>query len=123
MTMFVTVAPAIMVEQLGPLAGMGRSWRLTKSRFWPVMGIALLTGVLASLLGSILGTPFSLIALGIGYHWGWILLSLSGIVTALVTYPFVAIVSTLIYFDLRIRKEGFDLQMIASALAREHVTQ
>ena len=120
MTLFVAVAPAIVVERLGPLAGMGRSWRLTKSRFWPTMGVALLTGLLASVLGSILGTPFSLAALAIGYHWGWILLAIGSILTALVTYPFVAIVATLIYFDLRIRKEGFDLQMIAAALTREN---
>ena len=57
-------------------------------------------------------------ALAIGFHWGWIIVSASSIVAALITQPFVAIVATLIYFDLRIRKEGFDLQMIAAALAR-----
>ena len=40
------------------------------------------------------------------------------ILPALVTMPLVAIVATLVYFDLRIRNEGFDLQMIAAELAR-----
>jgi hypothetical protein len=35
-----------------------------------------------------------------------------------VTTPFVSILATLVYFDLRIRNEGFDLQMIAADLAR-----
>jgi MFS family permease len=118
MTMFVSVAPAIVVERLGPLRGMARSWRLSAARFWPVMGIALLSGLLASMLGNILVTPFTFAAFAIGYHWGWILIALSTIVASLITQPFVAIVATLIYFDLRIRKEGFDLEMIAAALAR-----
>ena len=118
MTLFVVVAPAIVVERLGPIAGMARSWRLTTARFFPVMGVALLAGLLSYILGQILVTPFTFVALAIGFHWGWIIVSASSIVAALITQPFVAIVATLIYFDLRIRKEGFDLQMIAAALAR-----
>lgn len=118
MAMFVLVAPAIVVERLGPLAGIRRSWGLVKSRFWPTLGVALLSGLLASVLGSILGTPFSVVAALIGYHSGWILLGIGGVLSSLVTQPFVAIVATLLYFDGRIRKEGFDLQMIAAGLAR-----
>ena len=35
------------------------------------------------------------------------------VLTALVTTPIVAIVATLLYFDARIRNEGFDLQVMA----------
>ena len=54
----------------------------------------------------------------IGFRWGWILAAIGEILPALVTMPLVAIVATLVYFDLRIRTEGFDLQMIAAELAR-----
>ena len=31
-------------------------------------------------------------------------------------YPFVYVVMTVLYYDLRVRKEGFDLELLASAL-------
>jgi len=31
-------------------------------------------------------------------------------------YPIVSVVTTLIYYDLRVRKEAFDLEMMASEL-------
>jgi hypothetical protein len=105
MTFFLVTTPAVMVEELGPVQSMARSAGLVRTRFW-------------SLLGNILSTPFTVAALAVGYRWGWILAAIGGILPALVTTPFVAIVATLVYFDLRIRNEGFDLQMIAAELAR-----
>jgi hypothetical protein len=118
MTFFLVTTPAVMVEELGPIQAMARSVGLVRARFWPVMGIGIVSGLLASLLGNILSTPFTFAALAVGYRWGWILAAIGGILPALVTTPFVAIVATLVYFDLRIRNEGFDLQMIAAELAR-----
>ena len=118
MTFFLVTTPAVMVEELGPVQSMARSVGLVRTRFWQVMGVGIVSGLLASLLGNILSTPFTVAALAIGYRWGWILAAIGAILPALVTTPFVAIVATLVYFDLRIRNEGFDLQMIAAELAR-----
>ena len=64
MALFVLTAPAIVLEGLGPVAGMRRSWRLVKRRFWPVLGTALLGGLMASLAVSLVGLlPESLAAL------------------------------------------------------------
>lgn len=112
----VPVAPAIVVEQLGPIAGTRRSWSLVRHRIWSVLGVALLAGLIASILGQILGFIPSIAGLLIGLQGGWILLALGGILTALITQPIVAIVATLQYFDLRIRFEGFDLEVIAAEL-------
>jgi hypothetical protein len=118
MTFFLVTTPAVMVEELGPIQAMARSVALVRPRFWQVMGIGIVSGLLASFLGNILATPFAFGALAIGYRWGWILVAIGGILPALVTTPFVAIVATLVYFDGRIRNEGFDLQVIAAELAR-----
>jgi hypothetical protein len=107
-----------MLEEAGPVQAMARSVVLVRPRFWPVMAIGIGSGLLASVLGNILGTPFTLAALAVGYHWGWILAAVGTVLPALVTTPFVSILATLVYFDLRIRNEGFDLQMIAAELAR-----
>lgn len=117
MAFLICTTPAIMVEEAGPIKGMRRSFALVRPRFWPVLGIAVVSGLMASILSSILGTPFTAAAEAIGLHWGFILLAIGSIVPALVTAPFATIVATLVYFDARIRHEGFDLQMIARGLA------
>src|ERR1044072_5959823 len=97
---------------------MRRSWRLVKRRLWSVLGIALLAGFLANVLGQVLGFVPTMIALVVGLEWAWPLLAAGGCLSALTPAPFVAIVATLLYFDGRIRQEGFDLQLMADDLAR-----
>jgi hypothetical protein len=117
MTFFICTTPAVVIEGIGPIRSMRRSWALVRPRFWPVLGIAVVSGLLASFLTSILGTPFTFGAEFVGLRWGFILLAIGSILPALVASPFVSIVATLVYFDARIRHEGFDLQMIAKGLA------
>jgi hypothetical protein len=116
MALSVAVAPAVVVEELGPIQGVRRSWSLLRRRFWPVLGIALLAGLISNVLGQVLGVVPTFAGLIVGLEWGWILVAVGAILTALVTTPIVAIVATLQYFDARIRFEGFDLQVIASEL-------
>lgn len=118
MTAFVAVAPAIVVEELGPLEAMRRSVRLVRPGFWRVLGAALVSGLLAGILSGIVGAIPSTAALFVGMRHGWILLALGSILGGLVATPFIAIVATLIYFDGRIRGEGFDLQAMAAELER-----
>jgi hypothetical protein len=118
MTLFLVTTPVVMVEHARPIQAMARSVTLVRPRFWPVMAIGIGSGLVASFLGNILATPFSIAALAVGYRWGWILAAIGAIIPALITTPFVSILATLVYFDLRIRNEGFDLQMIAAELGR-----
>ncbi len=118
MALFVAVAPAIAVEGLGPIRAMKRSFRLVRPRLFPVLGVALLAGILASTVGSVLGGVPQVMALVVGLKWGWILLALGSVLSGLVSTPLVSIVATLIYYDGRIRQEGLDLQIMAADLAR-----
>lgn len=52
----------------------------------------------------------------IGYRWGFPLLALGNAATAVLVTPLTSVVATLVYFDLRIRQEGLDLQIIARDL-------
>ncbi len=117
MPLFVMVAPAISIEELGPIAGIGRSLRLASRRYWPVMGMVWLSAGLTYFLGQALRFVPSLIAALIGYHWGWILLASGNVLSALVTVSITVIIATLIYLDARIRQEGFDLLVTAERLA------
>jgi sterol desaturase/sphingolipid hydroxylase (fatty acid hydroxylase superfamily) len=111
------------VEELGPIRGIRRSWSLMRRRFWPVLGIALLAGLISNVLGQVLGVVPTFAGVIVGLEWGWILVAVGAILTALVTTPIVAIVATLQYFDARIRFEGFDLQVIAAELGPTRVSR
>lgn len=116
MALSVCVAPAIVIEGLGPVRGMRRSWALNRPRLWRVMGIAILSGLVVTVVGSVFGTPLRLAAQGVGSQWGWILLFLGSLLSSLVTLSLNSIIATLIYFDGRIRQEGFDLQVLARGI-------
>lgn len=117
MAMYTMVAPAIAIEELGPIEGMRRSWRLARPRFWPVLGISLLAGFIANALGQILGTIPTLFAIVLGGSFAWVGVAVAGTLTQIISLPIVTIAATLLYFDGRIRHEGFDLQIMASDLA------
>ncbi|MDQ1391398.1 MAG: hypothetical protein QOF30_375 [Acidimicrobiaceae bacterium] len=116
MPLFIMTAPAISLEDLGPFAGIRRSVSLARRRYWPTVGIALLSGLLAYFLNQILGFLPALVTLFIGLRWGWLIVAASGILEAFVTVSLITIVATLVYIDARIRQEGFDLQVMASRL-------
>ena len=114
MTAFLVTAPVIGSEHLGPIKAMRRSARLVGRRFWPVMGLTLLSSVVAALFGYALGLVPTTLALVVGTSgYGWLLTAASGILTSLITMPIVAATTVLIYLDLRVRTEGLDLELDA----------
>ena len=113
MALWMVTAPAIVVEGLGPIQGMRRSLRLCSARYWPVLGIGVLSGFLTLTLGSSVSGVPTLLATFIGYRWGFPLLAIGNTASAVLVTPLTSIVATLVYFDLRIRQEGFDLQIMA----------
>ncbi len=118
MTLFMMTAPAIVTEGLGPVQGFKRSWRLARRRFWPTLGTMLLSALVAGILANIVSLVPDAVGLAIGLHWGWLLLALGASLSSLLVAPIAAITATLVYFDARIRTEGFDLQVIAAGLGR-----
>ena len=116
--LFSAVTPAVVLEDLGPVQAMRRSWRLLRPRFWPVLGIVVLAWIISSVLGNLLSGIPAVLGTLFGGPFAWVLLAVAGVLSELVTTPIVAIVATLLYFDGRIRHEGLDLQMMAHDLER-----
>lgn len=110
---------AIVVENLKAVKGMSRSKALVSGNLGKVFSIAFLI-VLISWVVSI---PFTLVANFVGA----ILFSgnmmvrtfvnqLASVIAQILIVPIGAIAYILLYYDLRIRKEGFDLQMLANSI-------
>lgn len=116
--LYTAVTPALMIEEIGPIEAMRRSWRLMRPRMWAVLGIAILARIIAGILGNLLGGVPSVAATVLGGSFAWLFLAIGSILSSLVSAPIVAIVATLLYFDGRIRNEGFDLQIMARDLER-----
>jgi hypothetical protein len=119
------VGVAVVLEKAGVGQGIARSWRLTSgSQFWRVLGIRILTGIIVGIAAQILAFPLSIIG-GVGivatgdpehlYVWQAIIAGVSGLITGALTTPFTAGVDALLYVDQRIRREGFDVQLMAAA--------
>src|SRR4030095_9839647 len=84
MTFFVMTAPAFSIERLGPINAMGRSVNLVGPRFWPVLGISLLAGLVAYFVNSALGWVFQLPAQLIGLGTAWPLLAIGTLPPSLI---------------------------------------
>ena len=116
MALFVVTAPVIGAEDAGPIAAMRRSFRLTTRRYWPVLGTSMLIGLVSVLLGNALSGMPQALAVVIGVDTAWPLLAVGNIIGAVITTPFVAAATVLLYVDLRIRNEGLDIELMAREL-------
>ena len=120
MAWYAVAMPALLLEGIGAGNAMGRSKRLSEGMFWRVLGIVLLGTILASVFQSMLSAP--LVALLFADVDQWVEQLVNGVVqiftTTLVT-PFTAALTTALYVDLRVRKEGFDLMLWAQRLGTD----
>ena len=107
------VTPVVMVEHLGPMQALRRSWELVKNYWWRTFAIYIVLAILAYVVQAgpafvvqfivAIFTPRDLVLQQV----------ISGMVTVFTTLFFIPIqliAITLYYFDLRVRKEGYDLE-------------
>jgi hypothetical protein len=99
---------AILLEDSGGGASVGRSWRLSKGSVRHILntlGLALLlnlaVGFGANLLGKMIPSQ--------------IVQQVIATIVGCLVYPIVGIIETMLYYDIRIRREGFDIEYLAAA--------
>jgi len=122
------VAPAaVVIEELGALAALRRSWELTRANWWRIFGITLVVGIMVGVISQVVMIPVSLvpplmagfvsphggagqdvaIAVGVG-----IITAVLGALAGALGYAFQTSVMALIYMDLRMRKDGLDISLL-----------
>ena len=92
-----------------------RSWELVRGNRGKVF-VVMLVVVLAQILLGGSGSLFIQMSYGPESEMGSILSGIFSGIAGMLTYPLQAIAVTLLYYDLRIRKEGFDLEMLSRAI-------
>jgi len=120
--LFQLAAANVVLEQRNCFAAMRRSWALSSGQFWRIFGISLLTSIVVGIAGGFLSMPFQLASAAGPAIWPDKLLgvlvailatNIGSVVSGALTTPFSAGVAALQYVDQRIRKEGYDVQLIA----------
>lgn len=112
----VLATPTLVLERSGVLASLRRSWELTRTSFWRIAGIYLLTMILVGIVAGVISAPIGLLGEAVGGVTGMTMGQLvASIAASAITTPFVAGVISLLYIDIRIRYEGLDTELAAAA--------
>jgi len=129
-------APSAIILERATIGGaIGRSWRLTRRRFWPILGVLVLLNLIFGGLAQVISVPFSFISTALttviaptGDPNASAIIAL--IISFLVTEAVVLLIqsvasvvqataSALIYIDGRMRHEGLDLDLLAYVERRD----
>lgn len=99
--------PALIVENRRGTEALKRSWNLVRGHFWHALIVILIAAILTGIVQGILT------AIG-GDNWfvRWIFSAIAQIITA----PFTALVTVLLYLDLRARKEALTADRLRTEL-------
>src|SRR5690242_6398054 len=107
--------PVLLFERVGAFASLGRSFRLVRGRWWPICGALVVGYLLAGVVSGIVQLIPEAIASGVAPDndvVAGIAAVIGGTVSAVISTPYTAAIVVLLYFDQRVRKEGFDLQLL-----------
>jgi hypothetical protein len=112
--------PALFAEGIGPVKALGRSWNLVRDNWWRTVGILIIVTIMVSLIQTALAFLFGGVAavvpgLSDDLRAG-VVTTVTTLVDALVG-AITPIAITMLYLDLRVRKEGLDLDQLARQAA------
>jgi len=122
------LAPAvIVVEGRGVYDGLLRSWQLTRNNWWRIFGITLVVAIMVGIIAQIVQIPVSLVSAAVGgvvtphpdsdsmtstLILTTVISTVVGALVGSVTFAFQASVSSLLYMDLRMRRDGLDVELM-----------
>ena len=122
---FSLAVPSCVLERLGVFDSIRRSWSLTQGTVWRLILVIFLAAVFAWLVSAVLSIPY---VIGVGLMvskkdpsvltpflvWQYVAEFLARTVAG----PVSTIAAALIYYDQRVRKEAFDLQLMMEGIGQ-----
>jgi len=104
-------AQVVVLEDLpGATDALPRSWHLTKGYKWKALGLGIVVFLLFFLPAMAAGLLVALVPAG------QVAIDVVSQLLQMVLYPVFAAVFTLFYYDLRVRKEAFDVELLGQQL-------
>lgn len=116
-------APMLLLEDVPGRKAMKRSRALVKGRWWSVAAVLLLVAILTGIVQAVFIGILAGVA-GIGGNDVAIAVAdaLGQTASGVLITPLSAAVVTVLYFDLRVRKEGFDLELLSRRMGVDPAT-
>ena len=113
------VAPVVAtIESVGPISAIRRAFSLSKGNRWRILGLQLLLLVINGVISAVVSAVFvTTIISDAGLR-----AAAQQVVNAVTTIAWAPVewgTFAILYYDLRVRREAFDLQLAAEALPRE----
>jgi hypothetical protein len=114
--------PAALIEGKGPFKSLQRSFELTKGSWWKIFLTILLVSGVSYIFVIILVVPFTVVITALSIkdphilrilYW---LQQIFSFLASCIAIPLPVIAISLIYFNQRVSKEGFDLQLMMSSI-------
>ncbi|HVJ96330.1 MAG TPA: hypothetical protein VNC41_05825 [Acidimicrobiia bacterium] len=113
MAFFAVAVPVLILERVGVGMSLGRSVNLVKANFWRTLGLVVTAQVLTTVVSLGLTAAAELVIRGDSSSTSSIIVQgVAAALSALITTAFVATATVVLYFDLRIRDEAFDVQLM-----------
>jgi hypothetical protein len=115
-TAWSVAVPVLLLEGTRGRKALGRSKRLVDGRWWPVFAVVIVGYIFTQFVGGVFG------AIAVGFSFvdpdpqsiaGFLVRTLSGTLSSVLTTPITAAFIIVLYIDLRVRQEAFDLQLLA----------
>jgi hypothetical protein len=109
--------PVLLGENLRGTKALGRSRALVRGRWWPCAGVLLLSWLLQLIVTEaiVLGVG-QIVDAGSNDSVRFLERGVSSLIASTLVLPFKVAVTTVLYIDLRVRKEGFDIQLLTHSL-------
>lgn len=109
-TRYFAVTAAIVIERRGVFAALSRSATLSRGRKLHILG----TTLLAFLIFLVLYIAIGIVAAVSG---SIVISTVLTVAASIIAYPMFAITEMLLYYDARVRNEGYDIEMMAEGLS------
>ncbi len=120
-TMLYFCGLVVVLEDSPAVAALRRSWSLVRGHFWRVFGTVLLLSIMVSIARAIMVYPIQFALTLLGEDWLQVTYAVTqgiDVVAGVLTFPLAIAGTVLLYYDLRIRKEGFALAAMAEAIGQ-----
>lgn len=113
---WLVAVPVLLLEGTSGRKALKRSRQLIRGRWWITAATFLVAMLLRTIISGVPGGVVVAISFASGTASTVVGLVVSGILSVVLT-PFTAAVTAVIYYDLRVRKEGFDIELLARSFA------
>lgn len=115
--LFIFATPALLFEGKRGTEAMGRSRQLVKGSWWRVFGVMVVGYLIVIVLTAVVGAIVGLALINSDSELtNAIALTVVNILALALALPFTSALLAYVYFDLRVRKEGFDLALLARGI-------